>query len=75
LLLPKINKKRRKWDFKWANRRPGKGLMLSVTKCGWGEVAKPHFDSTIQKGMKHWEPPLGGKIQKFMGPIILKVCQ
>ena len=49
LLLPKINKKRRKWDFKWANRRPGKGLMLSVTKCGWGEVAKPHFDSTIQK--------------------------
>ena len=35
--------------------------MLSVTKCGWGEVAKPHFDSTIQKGMKHWEPPLGGK--------------
>jgi len=51
LLLPftKVNKKRRKWDFKWANRRPGKGLMLSVTKCGWGEVAKPHFDSTIQR--------------------------
>ena len=23
--------------------------MLSVTKCGWGEVAKPHFDSTIQR--------------------------